>query len=129
MDLLFFWIKVAIKRILDLSKPYFLVIICALIFIGAFLYAFINGYIAIKLELKTIYLVVPLIIFMTLFISFKNYNLMPVLIKYSKRKYQNRIIYIRYFIKEALVNNLLLIIFSIIAYYSIIKYSIHCCPV
>ena len=50
---------------------------------------------------------------------------MPVLIKYSKSKYQNRIIYVRYFIKEALVKNLLLVIFNIIANYSIIKYSIN----
>jgi hypothetical protein len=125
MELSSFWIKVAIKRILGLSKPYFLVIICASIFIGAFLYAFINGYIAIKLDLKTIYLIVLLIVFLTLFISFKNYNLMPILLKYSKSKYTNRIIFMRYFIKEALVNNLLLIVFYIIASYSIIKYQIN----
>jgi hypothetical protein len=125
MALLLFWIKVAIKRILDLSKPYFLVIICALIFIGAFIYAFIYGYIVIKLDIKTIYIIISSIMFLSLFNSLKNFHLIPILIKYSKSIFQNRIICIRYFIKQALFNNLLLIIFNIIAYYSIIKSAIN----
>jgi hypothetical protein len=123
MHLLFFWIKVAVKRILDLSKPFFLIIICSLLFIGAFIYAFINRYIVIKLELNIIYLIISLISLYSISNSFKNYNLMPVLIKYSKSKYQNKFIYLRYFLKQALINNLLLIIFNIIAFYSIINYS------
>jgi len=124
MALLFFWIKVAIKRILDLSKPYILFTFCAIIFIGAFIYAFINGHININLDIKTIYSIISLIIFLSLVNSFKNYNLLPVLIKYSKSKYQNKVIIKRYFLKWAFINNLLLIIFNIIAFYSIIKSSI-----
>jgi len=124
MALLFFWIKAAVKRILDLSKPYILFTLCAIIFIGAFIYAFINGHININLDIKTIYIIISLTILLSLVNSFKNYNLIPILIKYSKSKYQNKIIIKRYFLKRALVNNLLLIIFNIIAFYSIIKSSI-----
>jgi len=131
MTLLLFWIKVAIKRILDLSKPYILFTLCAIIFIGAFIYAFINGHINIYLDIKTIYIIISLIILLSLLNSFRNYNLIPILIKYSKSNYRNKIIIKRYLLKWALVNNLLLIIFNIIAFYSIIKFSIdyHCCPV
>jgi len=125
MALLFFWIKVVIKRILDLSKPYILFTLCAIIFIGAFVYAFINGHININLDIKTIYIITSLIILLSLVYSFRNYNLIPVLIKYSKSKYHNKSIIKRYFLKRALVNNLLLIIFNVIAFYSIIKYSIN----
>jgi len=52
-----------------------------------------------------------------------NYNLISILIKYSKSKYQNKIIIKRYFLKRASLNNLLPIIFNIIALYSIINYS------
>jgi len=123
MGLLFFWIKIAIKRLLDLSKPYLVVILCALMFIGAFIYAFINGHIVINFDIKTIYIILLLIIFLSLIISFKKYHLMQILIKYSKCKYQNRVIYMRYLLKQALINNSLPIIFNIIAYYSIINYS------
>jgi len=125
MTLLFFWIKVAIKRILDLSKPYIFFTLCAVIFIGAFIYAFINGHININLDIKTIYIIVSLIILLSSVNSFRNYNLIPILIRYSKSKYKNKIIIERYFLKRAIVNNLLLIIFNIISFYSIIKYSIN----
>jgi hypothetical protein len=123
MALLYFWIKVPIKRILDFSKPYFLFALCVIIFIGTFVFAFINGHIDINLDIKTIYIIISLIILLSLFNSFKNYNLLPILIKYSKSKYKNKIIINRYFLKQALLNNLLLFIFNFIAFYSIIKYS------
>jgi hypothetical protein len=124
MALLFFWIKVAIKRIFDFSKPYILFALCAIILIGAFIYAFINGHININLDIKTIYIILSLTVLFSLVNSFRNYNLTPLLIKYSKSKYRNTSIIKRYFLKRALINNLLLIIFDIIAFYSIIKYSI-----
>jgi len=127
MALLFFWIKVAIKRILDLSKPYILFTLCAIIFIGAFIYAFIyafiNGHININLDIRTIYIIVSLIIILSLVNSFRNYSLIPILIRYSKSKYQNKIIIKRYFLKRTFANNLLLFIFNIIASCSIINFS------
>jgi hypothetical protein len=125
MPLLLFWVKVIIKRILNLSKPYLLITLCVIIFIGAFVYAFINEYIVIKLDIKTIYIIISSIILLSLFNSFRNYHLLPILIKYSKSKYHNKNICIRYFLKQSLVNNFLLIIFNIIAYNSIIKYSVN----
>ena len=81
MILLIFWIKVAIKRILDLSKPYLFIIICALISISSFIFAFKNGYISIILDIKPIYIITSLIIFLSLIYSMKNYYLMPQLIR------------------------------------------------
>jgi len=122
MIILIFWIKVAIRRILDLSKPYLLITICALISIGSFIYAFINGYISIILDIKPIYVITSLIIFLSLIYSLKTYYLTPQLIKYSKSSFQNKIICIRFFFNKALINNLFLILFNTIAYYSIVKY-------
>ena len=122
MTLLIFWIKIAIKRIFDLSKPYFLITICALISISSFIYAFINGYISIILDIRQIYIITSLIIFLSLIYSMKNYYLMPQLIRYSKSSFQNKIICIRFFFNKALINNIFLILFNTIAYYSIIKY-------
>jgi uncharacterized membrane protein YhaH (DUF805 family) len=62
MALLSFWVKVSIRRISDLSKPYILLALCTIIFIGAFIYAFINGHININLDIKTIYIIISLII-------------------------------------------------------------------
>jgi len=124
MALLFFWIRVAIKRILNLSKPYILFTFCAIIFIGAFVYAFITGHININLDLKTIYIIVSLMILLSLVYSFRNYNLIQILIKYSKSRYQNKTIIKRYLLRTAFVNNLFLILFNIIAFYSINKFSI-----
>ena len=126
MALLLFWIRVAIRRVLDLSKPYILFALCVIIFIGAFVYALINGYININLDIKTIYIIVSLIILFSLVNSFRNYNLLPILIRYSKSIYPNKIIIKRYFLKQALANNLLLIIFNIIAFYAITKFSVNC---
>ena len=92
MILLIFWMKTAIKRILDLSKPYFLITICVLISISSFIYAFKNGYIYIILDIKPIYIITSLIIFLSIIYSLKNYYLIPHLIKYSKSSYQNNII-------------------------------------
>ena len=125
MALLFFWIKVAIKRISDLSKPYIFFTLCAIIFIGAFIYAFINGHIDINLDIKTIYITISLIVLLSLVNSFRNFNLITILIRYSKSKYRNKIIIERYFLRLALLNNSVLIIFNIIAFYSIVKYSIN----
>jgi hypothetical protein len=73
MILVIFWLKVAIKRILDLSKPYFLITICALISISSFIFAFKNGYISIILDIKQIYIITSLIISLSLIYSLKNY--------------------------------------------------------
>jgi len=123
MLLFVFWIKVVFKRILDLSKPYFLIIIFTMISISSFIYAFINGYISIILDIKSIYIITSLIIFLSLIYSLKNYYLMPQFIRYSKSSFQNKIICIRFFFNKALINNLFLILFNTIAYYYIIKYQ------
>jgi hypothetical protein len=121
MDLLFFWINVAKKRIFDFSKPYFLIVVCTVISIGSFIYALINGHNIIELDIKSIYIITAVIIFLSQINSFRNYPIMKYLIKYKKSKYKNKTIYLRYFIKRAFINNLLLTIFYIIAFFTIIN--------
>jgi len=124
MTIVFFWIKIAFKRIINLFKTSPVTIILALAFIAAFVYAFVNNYIAIQLDFQLSVLISLFLAIYSLFSSLKNYHVLPYLIKYSKSKYQNKIIHFRYFMKQAFKNNIMLLIFCIIAYNSItnIKY-------
>jgi len=114
MRLLLFWIKIAIKRILNLFIDSPMTIIWVMIIIFSFIYAFTDGYIVIMPYIQIIVIIIPFLALISLFKSLKNYNTTPVLIQYSKSKSQNKNIYIIYFIKQTFVNNIWLIIFDII---------------
>jgi len=118
MALILFWIKIADKRIIaSLKSSPFMVVWIALV-ICVFVYGFANNYINAVFDAKPVFLVTPVFMFFSLLKSFKNYNLTPLLIMYSKSGYNNKIIYTRYFLKQAFLNNILFIIFNIIAYNS-----------
>ena len=123
MALIIFWSKIAISRMLSLLKSSAFIIIWAMIIIGAFIYAIINKHFTITLETQTLLLAAPLLLIASLINSLKYHDTMPVLIKYSKSKYRNKIICIRYYLKHAFFNNILLIIFNIIACCSITNNS------
>jgi hypothetical protein len=126
MDLMRFWIKVIAKRMFNLFKSSPLLVIWIMIIIGAFIYAFSNRYIELNLDTRSIFIVISLLIIYSFLRSIKNYNVMPVLIIYSKSKLQNRYIYFRFFLKQAFLNNILLLIWGIVTFNSLIykKYSI-----
>ena len=115
MVLLLFWIKITIKRILSLFISSPMTIIWGLIIIFSFIYAFTNRHIVIMPYMRIIVLIIPFLALVSLINALKDYNVMPILIQYSKSKIQNKNIYILFFIKQTFVNNLLLIIFDIIA--------------
>jgi len=114
MELLLFWIKIAIKRIFNLFIDSPITIVWSLIIIFSFIYAFTDGYIVIMPYIQIIILIIPFLALVSLINSLKNYNVTPVLIQYSKSKSQNKNICIIYFIKQTFVNNIWLIIFDII---------------
>ena len=115
MALIIFWIKIALRRIRSFFKTSPVTIIWAVIFIGSFIFAAVNRHIEIP-DTQTFILVLPLLVLSSLFNSLKNYHVMPVLIKYSKSKFPNKNIRIRFFIKQAFVNNILLLLFNIIIF-------------
>jgi len=118
MALILFWIKIAIKRIIASVKSSPFTVVWIAIVIGAFVYGIANKYINVVFDAQTIIFITPVFLLFSLLKSFKNYNLMPLLILYSKSKYNNRIVYTRYFLKQAFLNNVLLIIFNIISFIS-----------
>jgi len=114
MGLLLFWIRIAIKRILNLFIDSPMTIIWVLIIIFSFFYAFTTKHIVITRDILII--IVLFLVFISLVKSLKNYNVTPFLIQYSKSNIQNKNIYLIFFIKQTFVNNILLIIFNIIAF-------------
>ncbi len=113
MVLLLFWIRITIKRILKLFIDSPITIIWVMIIIFSFLYAFTTKNIVITQDIQII--ATLFLVFISLFKSLKNYNVMPVLIQYSKSRIQNRNIHFMLFIKQTFMNNILLIIFNVIA--------------
>ena len=118
MTLILFWVKITIKRILNLFKSSPVMIIWLAVVIGAFVFAVINNYVSLSLDKNTLMFVIAFFVLFSLVNSFRNHDLMPLLIKYSKSKISNKIIYTRFFLKQAFINNLMLIIFLIAAYSS-----------
>jgi hypothetical protein len=118
-----FWIKVAIKRTIALFKTSPVLICWVMIIIGAFIYAFVNKHITIMLDTRILFLIIPFLILSSLFSSLRTYNVIPVLIGYSKSKFTNKKLYTRFFIKKAFLNNKLLIIFDLFSCYSIIRFA------
>ena len=116
MVLLIFWITIAANRILNLLKSSPVIIIWLVIITGSFIYAFTNNHIAVNMDTVTFFIITVFFMFSSVLKSLKKINVTPILITYSKSKFSNKYIYIRFLIKRAIINNLLLIIFSIIAF-------------
>jgi len=93
MVLLLFWIKIAIRRIIQLLKTSPLPVIMMVIFIGAVIYSIKNIYIKITLDIQTIVIVISFLMIFSLLCTFKNFNLLPVFLRFSKSKYSNKFIF------------------------------------
>jgi hypothetical protein len=117
IELLLFCIRIPIKRILKLFKSFPLLIIWVTIIIASFIYAITSKNIAVMPNLQIMVIITPFLVLVSLFKSLKNYNVMPVLIQYSKSSLQNNYIYIIFFIKQAFVNNIWLSVLNFIIFY------------
>jgi len=121
MALFLFWIKIFINRFLNLFKSSLVLIIWIAVVAGAFIFVAVNNYISLSLDEGILFITLPFLVIYALIKSLKNYNLMPLLVRYSKSNFNNSIIYASFFLKQALFNNILLILFIIAAYYSLRK--------
>jgi len=117
IELLLFCIRITINRALKLFKSFPVLIIWVAIIIASFTYAIISRNIVIMPNIKTMVIITPFLVLASLFKSLKNYNAIPVLIRYSKSRAQNNYIYIVFFIKQAFVNNIWLSAFNFIVFY------------
>jgi len=117
IELLLFLIRIAINRIIKLFYSFPVMIVWITIIIACFIYAVISGDILVRPDIQTIVIMTPFLMFISLFKSFKNYNVMPVLMLYSKSNIQNSFIYIIFFIKQAFTNNVLLSMFNFAVFY------------
>ena len=119
MDYFLFWAKILAKRAVDLIKQ------SPVIFIGmaVTILAFIVGgqYTSIEINIKTAVILLLITAVSSIVSSLKNYHIMPVLAAYSKSNLKNKNIKIRFFIKQALKNNLFLIVISFILFVRRIK--------
>jgi len=118
MIVVLFWIKIIFNRFMILLRASPLIIVWIFIVAAAFVYAVYNRYLSISLDSLTLLIIIPLFLVFSILKSLKVYDLIPLFIKYSKSRLNNKIIAARFFVKQAFLNNLLLFIFSVIIYFS-----------
>ncbi|MDR0322418.1 MAG: hypothetical protein LBI28_13030 [Treponema sp.] len=119
MALVFFWLKIAVKRIVQLVKISPVIVIGSIIIITVLISARID--LTLTLDTQKFIIVASAFIILPLSLSLKNYNLHSNLVLYSKSKLINKTIRGRFFLGRAFINNILLLIFNIIALKGIIK--------
>ena len=119
MNLLFFWLKIAIRRIIYLIKRSPVIFIGTIIIVSAFFIA--RNDIDLILGTQTLVVTVVFLVFGSLSLSLKNYHTMPLLMMYSKSGFPNRTIRNIFFIKRAFINNILLVVFNIILLKGLVK--------
>ena len=119
MDYFLFWNKVLAKRAVDLIKQSPIIFVGMIVIIAAFIVGGQN--IDIEVNIRTAIILLVIFAVLSMIASLKNYLTIPVLTAYSKSNLQNRDIEIIFFIKQASVNNLLLIFFNIILFTKFIK--------
>ena len=86
-------------------------IVWLLIVTGAFIYAALNNYFSFALDENFVVLIMPFLVVFSLINSLKYFDIMPLLIKYSKSGISNKTILIRLFFKKAFLINIILLIF------------------
>ena len=119
MVLLVFWVKIFFKRIVEFFKQSPIIFIWLVILV----FAFIIGGKNINLTANTDILVFSIVFLAisSILISLKYYDVIPVLVLYSKSCLNNKCITIWYFIKKTIRNNLLLIILANISIYQLFQ--------
>jgi hypothetical protein len=110
MNLMIFWLKIAIKRIIEIFRLSPVIVIWTVIIIAAFIVSEKN--IVITLNVTRLVILLSAVVVISLFVSLKNYHVTPVLILYSKSGSRNRTVCVRFFIKRAVKNNMPVFIFA-----------------
>ncbi|GHV33498.1 hypothetical protein AGMMS4952_25420 [Spirochaetia bacterium] len=119
MALLLFWLKIAVKEIINLFKTSPIVIIGAMIIIFAFIVGGQDTVITVNQEIFIA--IVSILFFIGLVVSIKKYDTIPTLTLYAKSNNTNRRIYNTFFLKQSLINNAPLLVFDFIVLKGIVK--------
>ena len=108
MAFIFFWLKIAVKRTTDLIKSRPVVFIGLAVILAAFYIGRndIKRYIDIRSEI----VVLSFFVFISLLISFRNFQTMPSLMVYAKSGLRNRQIRAWFFVRKAFANNIMLLL-------------------
>jgi hypothetical protein len=118
-NLLIFWLKIFLKRAFSFFKQSPVVFLWLIILVIAFFVGKPNINLPSNANLPVLFAAVLAVI--SLLVSFKNYNVLPALIAYSKSSLQNKNILFWFFAKQAFRNNLWLLIVDVIILYKLIK--------
>jgi hypothetical protein len=118
MAFIFFWLNIAVRRIVYLFNISPVVVVGAAVFILALFFAKKD---LIVLDTQKFMIIASGFFILSLILSLKKYNLFPTLVLYSKSNFINRVIYDLFFIFRAFINNVLLLIFVLFVLIGIIK--------
>jgi hypothetical protein len=119
MALIFFWLKIAVRRIIYLVKISPVVVVGAAVIIITLFFAQVD--LILILDTQKFFIIMSGFFILSLILSLKKYNLSSVLVLYSKSNFLNKAIYRHFFIYKAMINNILLLIFDILVLVGIIK--------
>jgi hypothetical protein len=119
MALIFFWLKIAVRRIIYLVKISPVVVVGAAVIIIILFFARVD--LILILDTQKFIIIMSGFFILSLIFSLKKYNLFSGLILYSKSNFLNRDIYRHFFIYRAMINNILLLLFDILVLAGIIK--------
>jgi hypothetical protein len=119
MALIFFWLKIAVRRIVHLFKISPVVVIGTALFILALF--FTKTDLKIILDTQKFIILISGFFILSFILSLKKYDLISSLVLYSKSNFTNKIIYSNFFICRAIINNVLLLIFDFFVLIGIIN--------
>jgi hypothetical protein len=119
MIFLFFWIKVTGKIINSFFRQYRLTIIGTIVIVFSLIIAGINT--ILYLDTIKCIVIVSLFTITSLIFSLKHYNLMPVLILYSKSNITYKIIRVIFFTKKTFRNNIPILLLNVIIITGVIR--------
>jgi hypothetical protein len=112
MYLFLFWIKTAVKRIIVFLKQSPILVAGTVVIIFSLVVAGVNT--IVHLNTAKCITILSLFTIIALIVSLKQYNVMPVLLLYSKSNRTRKTIRLIFFVKKAFVNNMPLLLFDVI---------------
>jgi len=119
MSYLLFWARAAGRRFASLFRASPVIVVGAIVIAAAFIAA--RNDIALTLNTQELLYALLFFTFVSLLLSFKRYPARSLLIMYSKSRFRNKAIYILFFIRQAFLNNILLLIFNVVALKGVVK--------
>ena len=114
MNLVFFWIKIFIKRLINAIKEQPIIFIFPVILIAAIIIG--NVDIVIELNSRVIMIMLVSLVTLSIITSFKNYRTISSLILFSKSNKTNKYIKFRFFLRNAILNNIFLILIILFSF-------------